>query len=49
MAEPIIALENVSKRYAAGHAVEDVSLAVPAGAFVALVGASGSDKTTTLK
>jgi osmoprotectant transport system ATP-binding protein len=49
VADPIIALERVSKRYPSGLAVRDVSLAVAAGAFVAVVGASGSGKTTTLK
>jgi osmoprotectant transport system ATP-binding protein len=47
--EPIIALEHVSKRYAAGFAVEDVSLSIPERCFVAIVGASGSGKTTTMK
>lgn len=49
MTEPIIALEHVSKSYAAGFAVEDVTLSIPERAFVAIVGASGSGKTTTMK
>src|SRR4051812_8969685 len=47
----MIALENVSKLYD-GHsqyAVRDVSLRVPAGKLLVLLGGSGSGKTTTLK
>jgi osmoprotectant transport system ATP-binding protein len=51
MAEPLIELTHVQKSYAGGAsvAVADVSLAIEAGAFIALVGTSGSGKTTTLK
>ena len=47
----IIELKNVGRSFDGGRsfAVEGVSLAVAEGAFVALVGASGSGKTTTLK
>jgi len=51
MAEPAIVLSHVTKSFDAGRsrAVDDVSLVVEAGGFVALVGGSGSGKTTTLK
>ena len=49
MAAPAIELSNVSKLYGGARAVDCVSLEAPAGVFVALVGGSGSGKTTTLK
>jgi osmoprotectant transport system ATP-binding protein len=47
----MIVLENVSKSYEANgrFSVENVSLTVPKGKLLALVGGSGSGKTTTLK
>lgn len=44
-----IRLEGVSFGYGNGHVVDDVSLAVPAGAFVTLLGPSGCGKTTLLR
>ncbi len=49
MTAPRIELAAVTKAYGAAHAVADLSLSIPAGAFVALVGGSGSGKTTCLK
>jgi osmoprotectant transport system ATP-binding protein len=50
-ATPLIQLDTISKTYHGGRtvAVDAVSLCVPAGAFVALVGTSGSGKTTVMK
>ena len=50
-AAPAIELDGVRKSFDGGRsfAVRDVSLGVEAGALVALVGGSGSGKTTTLK
>jgi osmoprotectant transport system ATP-binding protein len=49
MAGPIIELRDVVKRYGALAAVDGVSLPIDAGSFVALLGGSGSGKTTALK
>jgi osmoprotectant transport system ATP-binding protein len=49
MAAPLIAIDKVSKSFGGGLALSDVSIDIAPGAFVALVGASGSGKTTTLK
>src|SRR5580704_9369151 len=51
MAQPMIELSDLSKSFDGGatHAVEGVTLTVGEGAFIALVGGSGSGKTTTSK
>jgi branched-chain amino acid transport system ATP-binding protein len=45
-AEPLLALEGVWKAFAGVQAVRDVSLDVPAGAVVGIMGPNGSGKTT---
>jgi spermidine/putrescine transport system ATP-binding protein len=47
--ESILKIENVSKRFQAHQAVDDVSIAIPRGSFYGLVGPSGCGKTTTLR
>ena len=51
MTDPLLAIDDVSVSYVGGEtfAVRRATLDLPAGAFVALVGASGSGKTSLLK
>ncbi len=46
-----LVFDRVSKRYPGrdGHAIDELSLAIPAGTFCVLVGPSGGGKTTALK
>src|SRR6185437_1682042 len=48
MAEPIVRLAGVSKRYGDLAAVEPLDLDIAVGEFVVLLGPSGSGKTTIL-
>jgi len=44
-----LALERVTRKFGDHVAVNDISFEVPAGELLALIGASGSGKTTTLR
>ncbi|HEY4030892.1 MAG TPA: ABC transporter ATP-binding protein [Caulobacteraceae bacterium] len=51
MADPLIELDQIGKSFDGGRAfaLRDVTLSLAQGSFTALVGQSGSGKTTTLK
>ncbi len=42
-------MENITKRYGATVAMDDVSLHIPTGSFTVILGAAGAGKTTTLR
>ena len=48
MSTPLLRIEHLEVRYGDLIGVADVSLAVPKGSVVALLGSNGAGKTTTL-
>lgn len=46
---PVLELKNVSKSFGQTNVLRDISLGVSEGEFVALIGASGSGKSTALR
>ena len=46
---PILELRNVRKAYGSFVAVNDVSMAVPAGSIFGLLGPNGAGKTSTIR
>ncbi len=46
---PVVSLRDVHKRFGANHVLKGVSFAIPKGQVVAIIGASGSGKSTALR
>jgi ABC-2 type transport system ATP-binding protein len=46
---PVVELEHVTRRFDGLTAVDDLSLAIPAGAILGVIGPSGSGKTTAVR
>ena len=44
----LLELDHISKIYGDLHAVDDLSLTVPQGQWLAIVGSSGSDRKSTV-
>lgn len=49
MTTPLLEVKNISVAYGAIRALHGVSLSVPAGSIVTLIGCNGAGKTTTLR
>lgn len=49
MSQSVISIRNLSRRFKRTHALDDVSLEVPAGIVMGLVGGNGAGKTTLIK
>lgn len=49
MHEPVLTLENVSKKYGNFTAVNDVNLQIPRGSVYGFLGPNGAGKTTTMR
>jgi phosphonate transport system ATP-binding protein len=45
----MLVLEDLSRRFGATTAVDSVSVSVPVGAFVGIIGRSGAGKSTLLR
>ena len=49
MADPVLRVTEVSKAYGATKALDNVTLELPAGKIIGLLGPNGSGKTTLLR
>ena len=48
-ADPLVVVENLTKTYRDQHALDGLSLELPPGRIIGLMGSNGSGKTTLLK
>jgi ABC-2 type transport system ATP-binding protein len=49
MAEPVVQVDNITKRFAGHVAVRNLSLEIPAGVIFGLLGPNGAGKSTTIR
>lgn len=49
MSDPVIEIENLTRKFGAKKALDDVTLTVPRGIVMGLVGENGAGKTTLIK
>ena len=49
MPGPAVVLDGLTKRFGDHTAVDGISITLPRGAFVGVVGRNGAGKTTTMK
>lgn len=49
MSEPVLELRSISKNFGDNQALKDISLTVPHGSLIVLLGPAGAGKTTTLR
>ena len=47
--ESILEFKNITKKYGNKTALDDITLSIPRGSIVGLLGPNGSGKTTLLK
>ncbi|HTG83498.1 MAG TPA: ATP-binding cassette domain-containing protein, partial [Gemmatimonadales bacterium] len=49
MAESVVTVDRITKRFAGHTAVRDLSLSIPAGGIFGLLGPNGAGKSTTIR
>jgi len=49
MAQPVVQVDNITKRFAGHTAVRNLSLEIPAGVIFGLLGPNGAGKSTTIR
>jgi len=49
MAQPVVLVDNITKRFAGHTAVRNLSLEIPAGVIFGLLGPNGAGKSTTIR